>query len=225
MWYPIENYKSQSWYRNTFLVKSFSHIAKVVSGSENKGWNNIYDSGCHFTCLAMIIGCDPASLASSCAAVKPDFFRPDPTQMGARLNDKKVNLFVWDMNKPHTVDRPVTIPRLWIPKRGFTDVTIALKEVHKMIKLPTVIEDIGDKRKQGLHIICGEAVHSMLVAGRNRKGYLLWEPDTSHLSLAETQNMIKNGLPFRRIWDGLDISAENRFQVLGYQVEWRPCKD
>lgn len=225
MWYPSGNYRSQTWYRNTFLVKSFSQIARVVSGSDNKGWNNIYDSGCHFTCLSIIIGCDPACLASALSTGRPEYFRPDPSQMAARLNDKKVIPFTWDMNKPHTVDRPLTIPHLWIGRMGFVDVTVVLKEVCKVLSYNTVVEEFAALRKKRLHIICGEAAHSLLIAGCEQGSYRLWEPDASVLTDAETRDMIKNGLPFDRIWANLTISPKNRFQILGYQVEWKSCRD
>ena len=219
MWYPSENYKSQTWYRNTFLVKRFSHIAKVVSGSENKGWNNMADSGCHFACLAMIIGCDPAYLASVLSTVRPDYFRFDPSQKAVRLNDQKAIEFVWDMNKPHTVDRPVHIPNLWLGQKGFADVTVVLKTVSKIINYPTVVKEIAALRRKRLHIICGEAAHSMLVAGYQQGSYRLWEPDTSMLTNAQIREMIQKGIALNQIWDQLNISSENRFQVLGYHIE------
>lgn len=58
-WY--RQYYSQTWYANTFLVRRPNQIGRTFDGKE---WNNIYDSGCHFTCLATILAVDPARLAS-----------------------------------------------------------------------------------------------------------------------------------------------------------------
>ncbi len=222
MWYPSGNYKSQAWYRNTFLVQRFSQIARVVSGSASPGWNNLSDSGCHFTCLAMIIGCDPAQLASAVSAIRPDYFRPDKTQTAARLNDGKLIPFVWDMNKPNITNRPVTVPQLWIARQGFVDVTMVLRDVFKVVQYSEVMETFASLRKRRLHIICGEETHSLLVSGGRKGSYVVWEPDSSILTCEETRVMIKSGIPFDRIWAGLKISPRNRFQILGYQVEHKP---
>ena len=59
LFYP--RYHAQSFYRNTFLVDKPQQIARAEKS--DREWNNLAESGCHFTCLAMIAGVDPALLA------------------------------------------------------------------------------------------------------------------------------------------------------------------
>ena len=59
-WY--DQYWAQNWYKNTYLVNKAEQITQAVNPPCE--WNNIHDSGCNFTCLAMIVGVDPAYLTS-----------------------------------------------------------------------------------------------------------------------------------------------------------------
>ena len=61
LFYP--RYHAQSFYRNTFLVDKPQQIARAEKS--DREWNNLAESGCHFTCLAMIAGVDPATLADA----------------------------------------------------------------------------------------------------------------------------------------------------------------
>ena len=79
-WY--DNYESQCWYENTFLVNEFSQISRANEG--NREWNNIEGSGCHFVCLSMIVGINPAYLSSELSKLK--FFRADRSLKSTKLN-------------------------------------------------------------------------------------------------------------------------------------------
>ncbi len=61
LFYP--RYHAQSFYRNTFLVDRPQQIARAEKS--DREWNNIAESGCHFTCMAMIGCVDPATLADA----------------------------------------------------------------------------------------------------------------------------------------------------------------
>ena len=71
LFYP--RYHAQSFYRNTFLVDKPQQIARAEKS--DREWNNLAESGCHFTCLAMIAGVDPALLAD--AAIQTGYYAPD----------------------------------------------------------------------------------------------------------------------------------------------------
>jgi len=71
LFYP--RYHAQSFYRSTFLVDRPQEIARAEKS--DREWNNIAESGCHFTCMAMIGGVDPALLAD--AAIKQGYYQPD----------------------------------------------------------------------------------------------------------------------------------------------------
>ena len=89
LFYP--RYHAQSFYRNTFLVNRPQEIARAEKS--DREWNNLAESGCHFTCLAMIAGVDPATLAD--AAIKKGYYQPDK-DLPARALDGKHGPLVWD---------------------------------------------------------------------------------------------------------------------------------
>ena len=89
LFYP--RYHAQSFYRNTFLVNRPQEIARAEKS--DREWNNLAESGYHFTCLAMIAGVDPALLAD--AAIKTGYYRPDK-DLPARALDGKRGPLVWD---------------------------------------------------------------------------------------------------------------------------------
>ena len=95
-WY--ERYESQCWYENTFLVNDFRQIARVIE--KDREWNNIKDSGCNFTCIAMILGINPAQLASEIRKQDPSFFQADRTLKTKKLNGDG-GFLVWDKNAPN----------------------------------------------------------------------------------------------------------------------------
>ena len=67
LFYP--RYHAQSFYRNTFLVDKPQQIARAEKS--DREWNNLAESGCHFTCLAMIAGVVPALLADAAMVATP----------------------------------------------------------------------------------------------------------------------------------------------------------
>ena len=81
LFYP--RYHAQSFYRNTFLVNRPQEIARAEKS--DREWNNLAESGCHFTCLAMIAGVDPATLAD--AAIK--LLREQEEQDGSGRKDRR----------------------------------------------------------------------------------------------------------------------------------------
>ena len=91
LFYP--RYHAQSFYRNTFLVDKPQQIARAEKS--DREWNNLAESGCHFTCLAMIAGVDPALLAD--AAIQTGYYAPDK-DLPARALDGKRGPLVWDQN-------------------------------------------------------------------------------------------------------------------------------
>ncbi len=86
LFYP--RYHAQSFYRNTFLVNRPQEIARAEKSDHE--WNNIAESGCHFTCMAMIGGVDPATLAD--AAILQALARQFQFALGClrRLLDERV---------------------------------------------------------------------------------------------------------------------------------------
>ena len=94
VWY--NKYESQCWYSNTFLVNEFQQISRAIKG--DKEWNNVMGSGCNFTCLAMMMGVNPAYLASELK--KKKFFKPDRSIRSKKLNGE-YGFLVWDKNEPY----------------------------------------------------------------------------------------------------------------------------
>lgn len=142
-WYDL--YQSQCWYRNTFLVNNHTNVVEK---------NNIYNSGCHFTCTAMMLNVNTAMLASELS--KQYYFSKDSTGL------------VWDNNRPNQIGESIYIPFL-VTQHGIVE----KKDVS------TSEQFIKEQHAQGLHIICGNAYHSLLVAGEKNGSYFVWDPDTS----------------------------------------------
>src|SRR5438046_2615186 len=78
-WY--HHYESQCWYTNTFLVNEFFQIGRARTRLGE--WNNIHGCGCNFVCIAMMLGLNPAYLASLLG--RQGFFREDRTIPARRL--------------------------------------------------------------------------------------------------------------------------------------------
>ena len=221
MWYGIENYKSQCWYRNSFLVNNPSQISRVVDGDEEL--NNIYDSGCHFTSLAMMIGCDPSYLASIFGG-EGTYFEEDD-DLGSIALDKSETYLVWDMNKPSEIDGTVCVENIWLilPMPGFYNVSLTLR--HKNMDVRTY-EDafnyISEHHNNGLHIISGDSAHSVLVVGDAQGDYLVWDPDIDESKPKnEAFDMITYGKSFRSCFDkgdGLTIEIW-AYELVLEQVE------
>jgi hypothetical protein len=106
LFYP--RYHAQSFYRNTFLVDRPQEIARAEKS--DREWNNIAESGCHFTCMAMIGGVDPATLAD--AAIKQGYYQPDK-DLPARALDGQRGPLVWDQNVPAKKGESFTFPKVW----------------------------------------------------------------------------------------------------------------
>jgi hypothetical protein len=123
-WYPT--YFNQNWYPNTFLVHKPSQIAHSLRHKEE--WNSIAKVGCNLTCLAMILGVDPAHL-SGVLAHKRRFFFPDPRTPAERLTKGRGHL-VWDQNRPNEDFKRTTLRGLWRHARGPMSASIRFVQSH-----------------------------------------------------------------------------------------------
>jgi hypothetical protein len=181
-WY--DQYESQCWYTNSFLVNKFAQIAKAQT--ELREWNNINDSGCNFVCLSMMLGLNPAYLASLLAA--QGFFREDRITLARSIEPKgkkhtgKPTFLVWDDNRPYPPGESMSIVRFWHPRRGRTSCRLTLLEIKRAADVKEANGVIAQARRAGLHVICGYDDHSHLVAGSTDGQYFLWDPvgDESH---------------------------------------------
>ena len=169
-WYS--QYWAQTWYRNTYLVNSHEQIGQAKR--KPREWNNIYDSGCNFTCLAMIIGIDPARLASELGTQK--FFRADRGVPARYLSGKQRGL-VWDRNAPER-GQQIRIPKIWHPQLNQrVTITIKLVAIDETRDLGEGNHIVEAARERDLHIVCGSDKHSYLVAGTHGTEYFVWDPD------------------------------------------------
>jgi hypothetical protein len=168
-WY--QQYFSQCWYRNTFLVNSPEEIGHTIS--KDKEWNSIIDSGCNFTCLAMMIGIDPAHLATRLGEIK--FFKEDPRSPATCFNGKRSGL-VWDRNRPDKKKERI-IESLWNPTHGHFSVDLSLSEVKQTSSYKNGAKYVADFRDRNLHVVCGPTDHSHLVAGYTGVDFFVWDPD------------------------------------------------
>jgi hypothetical protein len=155
-WYS--QYFAQTWYRNSFLVNHPNQIAKALSPPHE--WNSINDSGCNITCLAMIIGVDPAHFVSELCRKKffeRDFKRDNGKELRAKhLNNRKIRGFVWDKNKPHKRKPQLIIERVWHPIfNRTTRITIRFHKEIETKDYQEAKEIIRSARKKNLHVICG----------------------------------------------------------------------
>ena len=172
-WYG--EYFAQTWYKNAFLVRKPSQIGQVIDG--DREWNNLYDSGCNFTCLAMIIGVDPARLASELSPHK--YFYSDSTLQTKFLTGKYGGL-VWDQNAPNERVKTIEIDNFWhskLDKRTKLSLSFQGTEITRNVNDGECI--IKAARKDGMDVIVGPSEHSHLVAGVINNEYFLWDPDDS----------------------------------------------
>ena len=170
-WYG--EYFAQTWYKNSFLVRKPSQIGRVVDGDQE--WNNIYDSGCNFTCLAMIIGVDPARLASVLSS--ESYFFSDATLRTKYLTGKYGGL-VWDQNAPNRRLKTIVISDFWhskLDRREKISLSFQGKEITRNVYEGEGI--IKTARNDGLAVIAGSKEHSHLVAGIVNNEYYVWDPD------------------------------------------------
>jgi hypothetical protein len=178
-WYS--RYFSQTWYANTFLVRRPNQIARaIVSDCE---WNNIFDSGCNFTCLAMILDVDPARLASELRNEK--YFFADRSLPAKRLDGSHRGL-VWDRNAPHSGLRTVCLNDFWHPTfKRRVSLTIRYVDKTSTSNYEEGCAQVAAIRAREHHVICGPQEHSYLVAGETNKGYFVWDPDGSERTVED----------------------------------------
>jgi hypothetical protein len=178
-WYG--EYFSQTWYKNTFLVRKPSQIGRVIDG--DREWNNIYDSGCNFTCLAMIIGVDPARLASVLSSER--YFFSDATLRTKCLTGKYSGL-VWDQNAPNGRLKTITISDFWHSKLDRrVEISLGFDSKEITMKVSEGVAIIKAARKDGFDVIAGPREHSHLVAGVIGDEYYIWDPDDTERPLED----------------------------------------
>ncbi|MCE4937454.1 hypothetical protein [Aliivibrio fischeri] len=154
-WYPTYYYESQCWYRMSFLVNQTNYICES---------NSIYQSGCHFSCMAMILGVNPAYLANL-LAVK-GYFSIDCTGL------------MWDQNKPSIKDEQISIVKHH-NKDGFQNSkSIKLIDIYSSDSLTKLEGVIQKYHQKDIHIIIGTKTHSLLVAGETDNSFYVWDPNT-----------------------------------------------
>jgi hypothetical protein len=216
-WYS--QYESQCWYKNTFLVNRPNQISRAIAS--DREWNNIDESGCNFTCLAMICGLNPAYLAS--AMRNKGVFRADRKLRSrvpwASVRSKKSTYLVWDKNRP--ID-PLTLKDLWHPARQcFVSLTIArvgLEEVSQGdsdTRLRKANAIIASAKKEQLDVICGHNDHSRLVAGKQAGHYFLWDPSVDEefgSQVMTVQDMLNGRLTLDRFFSEYDECEKGRYR-------------
>lgn len=191
-WYSC--YFSQTWYANTFLVSSPNQIGCAIA--HDREWNNIYDSGCNFTCLAIILNIDPGRLASELRNEK--YFFEDGSLPADYLDGTQRGL-VWDQNAPNSRRKAVRLKDFWhstLKRR----VSLTLQYVGK-----TSTSDYDEGcahvdaiRARGNHAVCGTWEHSHLVAGESNEGYFVWDPDGSETTVEQN---LAGFLTLRKLFD------------------------
>jgi hypothetical protein len=175
-WY--DRYESQCWYTNTFLVNEFRQIGRAKGGLRE--WNNVYGSGCNFVCIAMMLGLNPAYLASLLASQR--FFRLDrftPASLlapprGPKASD--VAYLVWDDNGPYPEGATLKLSRIWHPKLGRASCQLRFLGIKTARGIVDGNRIVREARATGLHLICGWDDHSHLVAGSHRGRFFVWDP-------------------------------------------------
>ena len=219
-WY--HEFWAQNWYKNTFLVHDPVDIARAIRG--DKEWNNIHDSGCHFTCLAMIIGLDPARLASELSSnEEADYFCEDTDIKAIDLGSNRTNL-VWDQNKPNTKAKPIKLKNIWLtsskdskPIRARGDVTLKYIGFTKTKKYDKAVDTVKRIEKEGHHIICGPSDHSILIAGEKGDDYFLWDPDISCDEVGNVQKAMNGSYTLRQLFE--DNKSQGAIEFWEYKLE------
>ena len=157
--YP--RYHAQSFYRNTFLVDKPQQIARAEKS--DREWNNLAESGCHFTCLAMIAGVDPALLAD--AAIQTGYYAPDK-DLPARALDGKRGPLVWDQNVPSKKGKSWVFRQVWHPdRRALVDIEFSCQRWDDHLPLKTATRLAHAAVLEGRHVVSGSFEHSVLIAG------------------------------------------------------------
>lgn len=174
-WY--EEYWAQTWYGNTFLVRRPDQIAQAIKS--NREWNNLSDSGCHFTCLAMIVGIDPARLASTLSSDK--YFFADRSLPAKQVTGKTGGL-VWDQNEPHSRQKSIVLKGIWHSRlRRSTSITIRFINKTSTKNYVEAKKLVAALHEKGRHVICGPEDHSLLIAGTIGDDFFVWDPDHANI--------------------------------------------
>ena len=192
--YP--RFHAQSFYRNTFLVDRPRQIARAEAA--DREWNNIAESGCHFSCLAMIAGVDPASLAD--AAIGSGYYRPDD-ELPARALDGRRGPLVWDQNVPARKGQAFAFRRVWHPeRRALVELDFRCRRWKDHLPLKEATRLAHAAILEGRHVVSGSFEHSVLIAGLSADGPLVWDPDVARGGAAAArrlQAMVAGGLTLR----------------------------
>jgi hypothetical protein len=215
-WY--KNYWAQTWYRNTFLVSRPDQIAQVIKGKRE--WNNVYDSGCNFTCLAMIIGIDPARLSSELSGKKLYFDNDDEDYQAERLDGKREYL-VWDQNAPQEgKHQTITLNNLWHSQFSRrVAITISFVEGDETRDYKKAHNHINSARKNGLHVICGPETHSYLAAGTIDNDFFLWDPNANSRKNS-IEDILKGEITLRRLFkEQIKKNNHKIIQLWNYRVD------
>ncbi|WP_434633140.1 hypothetical protein [Vibrio sp. SCSIO 43086] len=193
-WYNY--FQSQCWYRNTYLVNNHYDVVEK---------NNIYNSGCHFTCLSMMLNVNAAVLSSELS--KQYYF------------EKGGSGFVWDNNKPNEEGISVCVPFLVTQNGIVENIKITLVKKARNIRVTEAPKFIKEHHAQGQHLICGNSEHSLLVAGEIDGNYFVWNPDTSGNS--DEKVLINKNLSGEHTIDWLysNYGVRNQIEFWVYQVE------
>lgn len=172
-WY--RHYFSQNWYKNTFLISEPKQIARV--NNRHGEWNNLNDSGCHFTCISMIVGVDPARLAS--ALSKEKFFKKD-NDFSAKYLNGEVDGLVWDCNAPHEHSPSMHLSKFWHPFfNRRIEITVSFVTKSSVSNHESGCLLVRGIRDRGNHVVFGTSAHSLLVAGVLGDDFYIWDPDTT----------------------------------------------
>lgn len=224
-WY--DQYESQCWYTNTFLVNHPRQIARARN--EYREWNNINECGCNFVCIAMMLGINPAYLASLLAAQK--FFRIDKLCPATPIfNSQTSKGLVWDETRPYPVGEKLAIRRFWHPNRGRGSCVVTLVDIQRAANERAASRIIKAARRKGLHVICGYDDHSHLIAGQSRGKYFIWDPVSDerhwHFRLTAEDN-VAGRYSLERFFRVRSTQKEFRGeqpQFWLYRLEWRRAK-
>ncbi len=210
-------YFAQSFYRNTFLVDRPQQIARAEKS--DREWNNVAESGCHFTCLAMIAGVDPATLAD--AAIRKGYYAPDK-ELPARALDGSRGPLVWDQNVPAKRGHAFTFAKVWHPdRRALVDIEFICRRWKDHLPLKEAIRLAHAAIVEGRHVVSGSFEHSVLIAGLSADGPLVWDPDAERGSGAARRRlraMVEGGLALRA-W--AERERVRKFTIVEYKLRLR----
>ncbi|MGL6313938.1 hypothetical protein [Vibrio sp. WXL103] len=168
-WYP--KFESQHWYENTYLVNNLNEIA---CNKDNES-NSVFDSGCHFTCLAMIIGVNPAHLATLYKNKRLFEYNPSCE-------------LVWDCNKPYYCDVTIHLKNVYVGSLKYDKITVTLLKKTDISSIENIDRFILESRSKDEHLVFGGEDHSLLVAGRCCDKFVYWDPNSDFDSIENNFN-------------------------------------